>query len=69
MPRTDWDDWPEDQEEKRPPRYGACLVCGQEMCGCWQDDVFGPHRDKINPDDDATAEQPLLRLFNSEESE
>ena len=65
MPRTDWDDRPEKKKEKPAPRFGACLVCGQEKCGCWEDDLFGPQRDKLNPND-ANAEQPMLRLFPQE---
>ena len=60
---TDWNDSPSTHKKaaKPAPRFGACLVCGQEKCGCWADDPFGALRDRINPDD-LTAKQPMLRL-------
>lgn len=65
MPSTDWNG-KSLKQAKPPPRFGACLVCGFSKCGCWSDDVFGPDRDQITPQD-ATAAQPMLRLTPSED--
>lgn len=53
--------------------FGACLICGEHSkpngrarCGCFADDLFGPNRDKLNPDD-KNAEQPMLRLVERED--
>ena len=67
MPSTDWNSerlsdaqWLKAQTARKAPRFGTCMFCRRDKCGCGTDDPFGPHRDRVKPKD---PRQPFLQII------